>query len=200
MNTLALYVISFLLGASAQPQEILGVDILSAQELKSGIDSGKYNVLLDVRTESEFNNGHIEGATLADSLGLFGTTNEVAVPSALAGCEYCAIAVYCQSGARASAAIKVLQANGFVGRLYNGRGTAIWTEAGFPLVTTESVEPPCLKDMAVQQECSNNVLSYQGGDAVATADEGAGDAEASSGGIVTFFAFGLFTSAVAALL
>jgi hypothetical protein len=41
MNTLALYVISFLLGASAQPQEILGVDILSAQELKSGIDSGK---------------------------------------------------------------------------------------------------------------------------------------------------------------
>ena len=54
-------------------------------------------VLLDVRSQSEFDAGHIEGATLVDSLGRFGTgVNEIGMPTDLAGCEYCSIAVYCR--------------------------------------------------------------------------------------------------------
>lgn len=55
------------------------------------------DVILDVRSEAEWNSGHIEGATLAISLGSFGNMGHMgAAPSDLAGCEQCTIAVYCR--------------------------------------------------------------------------------------------------------
>ena len=40
-------------------------------------------------------------------------------------------------------ALDNLIAAGFNGTLYNGKGTSQWTSAGYPLVTTDSVVPPC---------------------------------------------------------
>lgn len=108
-------------------------------------------------------NGHIPGATFAENLGSFGGSNEVATPSDLMGCENCNIAVYCQSGNRASSAIQILLDNGFKGQLYNGRGTGDWVDAGFDLVDTPSTEPPCLTDESVQTECKNMVIARENG-------------------------------------
>lgn len=56
------------------------------------------DVILDVRTQSEWDNiGRIEGATLAENLGSFGsTTISGASPADFQGCEFCTIAVYCR--------------------------------------------------------------------------------------------------------
>ena len=47
------------------------------------------------------------------------------------------------TGSRATSAIQVLLNSGFQGKLYNGQGTSQWTNAGYPLVTGDSVVPPC---------------------------------------------------------
>ena len=67
------------------------------------------------------------------------------------------------SGSRASGAIKVLQENGFVGRLYNGQGVNQWTRDNYELVNTPSVDPPCKTDEAIQTECKNAILAYSAG-------------------------------------
>mmetsp|Transcript_40314 Transcript_40314/g.97359 ORF Transcript_40314/g.97359 Transcript_40314/m.97359 type:complete len:652 (+) Transcript_40314:201-2156(+) len=118
--------------------------MLPADDFAAGIANGDYDVILDVRSETEWNAGHIEGATLAESLAAYGNMGHTgATPSDLAGCEFCNIAVYCRSGARARSAIQVLLNNGFQGEIYNGQGTSQWTNAGYPLVTGDSVVPPC---------------------------------------------------------
>ena len=102
------------------------------------------NAILDVRTQSEWDAGHIVNATLALNLANFGSENhEGAVPSDLSGCEYCTIVIYCRTGRRAGDAIQVLMDNGFEGKLYNGQGTSQWSSAGYELVTEDSVVPNC---------------------------------------------------------
>jgi hypothetical protein len=53
--------------------------------------------------------------------------------------------VYCRSSTAAQRAIKLLQDKaGFIGAtLYNGLGTSNWTDAGYPLVRSNSYQPPC---------------------------------------------------------
>jgi rhodanese-related sulfurtransferase len=54
-------------------------------------------VILDVRTQSEWDSGHIAGATLAENLATFGTSShQGASPDDMIGCEFCSIAVYCR--------------------------------------------------------------------------------------------------------
>lgn len=148
------------------------------------------SAIVDVRTQSEWDSGHIEGATLVENLATFGSSShQGGSPLDLAGCESCSIVVYCRkkkkkscvlmykerialihlslsfclcfsvfvcprffciaqkllkgSGARASDAIQVLIANGFTGKLFNGQGTSQWTGAGYDLVQSPSVVPPC---------------------------------------------------------
>ncbi|CAJ1931020.1 unnamed protein product [Cylindrotheca closterium] len=118
--------------------------LLPAEDFKTGIDNGEYDLILDVRTRAEWEAGHIVGATFADSLASFGTsTHTGAVPSDFAGCEFCTIAVYCRSGARSRVAIQILASNGFEGQLYNAQGVNQWQAAGFPLVNDDSIVPPC---------------------------------------------------------
>lgn len=125
---------------------VLGqTEMLTAQELYDGMQQGSFQAVVDVRTASEWNRGHIENATLLESLNAFNTSSQVATPTDIAGCRNCSIAVYCQSGRRAGIAINILRANGFTGPLYNGQGTSQWNSAGFPLVQTDSIEPECQK-------------------------------------------------------
>ena len=69
---------------------------------------------------------------------------------------------YAEIGGRASHAIKVLLENGFKGEIVNGRGSDDWTGAGFELVNSTSVDPPCKSNSTVQTQCKNKVLAAQG--------------------------------------
>lgn len=144
---------------TGQPEEPLGVIELDAATFKQYIDDPtKLDVIVDVRSFAEWQTGHIEGATLVENLASLGAT-----PADLAGCEYCNIAVYCRSGNRARLALTKLIAAGFRGRLYNGLGTFQWTNAGYPLVNTPSVIPPCTVDADVSEQCRLAYLAYTGG-------------------------------------
>lgn len=119
----------------ASAQEVLSPEIFFA-----GIQNGDFDAVIDVRSESEWVSvGHIDNATLVANLAISGTT-----PDSIMGCKDCTIAVYCQSGNRAGQAIVRLQTEfGFMGTLYNALGVSQWKEAGYPLVYTDSVTPPC---------------------------------------------------------
>jgi rhodanese-related sulfurtransferase len=111
---------------------------LTPKEFLAGNQQGMFNVIIDVRTQSEWNEGHIENATLLENLASTGS------PELLLGCENCTLAVYCRTGSRAAAAITRLQTvYNFQGEVFNALGVNDWTGAGYPLVVTDSVAPPC---------------------------------------------------------
>jgi phage shock protein E len=127
---------SFAPGDPTIPPTAQAVD-LTAQEFYQAIQDGIFTAIVDVRTMSEWNDGHIENATLVENLASTGPIDP------LLGCESCALGIYCRSGARAGDAITRLIAAGFQGTLYNGQGTNNWVAAGHPLVTGDSVDAPC---------------------------------------------------------
>lgn len=127
---------------------------LSTQQFFEGIQANKFQVIVDVRSQAEFDAGHIEGAFSMENLFYFGMGSlESSTPADLEGCELCHIAVYDRSGGRTINAIKILEQAGFM-NLYNGQGSSQWTLAGYPLVTDASVMPPCASDPAAQDQCS----------------------------------------------
>jgi len=111
-------------------------------------------VVVDVRTANEWNQGHIAGATLLD-LAATATLDD------LAGCEYCSMIVYCASGNRSRSALDRMIAAGFKGKLYNGQGISQWTRAGYPLVKTPSVVPECTTNPVKSDECESTWLEEQ---------------------------------------
>lgn len=146
---------------------------LSAEDFKTRIDEGGwFDAIIDVRSASEFASGHIENATLIESLASFGTDDQVSTPADLAGCEYCNLVVYCQSGGRASQAIIILREAGFRGRLWNGQGTTQWTAAGYPLVDTDSMDPVCLGNEEKSEQCRLAYLAYTGGSTIVNVTDG----------------------------
>jgi rhodanese-related sulfurtransferase len=157
--SLLLYII--LLFGFRVPNADAVIKSLTSQEffkLKDSVDA-----VIDVRTQDEWDSGHIQGAMFMESLSSYGTEGlEVTAPMDLAGCEYCDIIVYCRSGSRAGAALTILQNSGFKGRLYNGQGLSDWTAASYPLVkTSPSIAAPCTYDADVSHQCYMNWLSYQ---------------------------------------
>lgn len=113
-----------------------------------------FDVIIDVRTPEEWNEGHIANVTHMVNLAMYTPsgandtpTLNISSPKVLDGCQYCTIAAYCRSGSRARQALQILQDSGYVGRLYNGLGVSQWTDAGYPLTTQpqypKSKTPPC---------------------------------------------------------
>jgi|UniRef100_UPI00404A2739 rhodanese-related sulfurtransferase len=100
----------------------LSVSEFSSKVTEAGI------ITLDVRTPSEFNEGHIEGASLIDfQSGNF--ENEIASLD-----KNQTYAIYCRSGNRSGEAVKVMTEAGFT-KIYNLDGGVIdWARAGLPLV------------------------------------------------------------------
>ncbi|MDX1691234.1 MAG: rhodanese-like domain-containing protein [Acidimicrobiia bacterium] len=90
--------------------------------------------IIDVRTEGEYAEGHIEGAiniplsTLGDNLDKVPTDTQVFVQ--------------CKSGHRAALAVSSLRMLGYDNVLTFAPGINGWTEAGEPLVTTMPAEVP----------------------------------------------------------
>jgi rhodanese-related sulfurtransferase len=122
---------------------------LTSQQLYDLLTGGKIDLLIDVRTESEWNLGHIENATFVKNLQaeLADTDDYQATLTSLNlwGCRYCNVAVYCGSGARAGEALDHLIKAGFEGQLYNGLGVSQWTSMGYELVNDPSKDDrPCM--------------------------------------------------------
>jgi rhodanese-related sulfurtransferase len=140
-----------------QQQPTIQITTLNATTFKQLIDDTTtkwFDVIVDVRTLSEYTTGHINGSTLVESLASYNTTSQVSTPDALRGCEYCNIVVYCRSGSRATDALQHLITAGYKGQLYNGLGVSQWTDAGYALVVdTVSIVPPCTTNTTVSEQC-----------------------------------------------
>ncbi len=93
------------------------------------ITNGSYPdlVVLDVRTQSEYDSGHIYGAVWIPVTELDGRIGE------LAGHENHEIIVYCKSGGRSVTASGILDSHGFT-KVYNMLGgITAWQNAGYPV-------------------------------------------------------------------
>lgn len=106
-------------GLAAAPQNISPTQF---QSQFAGGD-GDY-VLIDVRTPSEFADGHIPGAVNIPVQELGARLNEVpqGVP----------VVLYCRSGNRSAEAVNILDRAGFDG-LYDLGGIIDWTAAGYTI-------------------------------------------------------------------
>ena len=92
---------------------------ISAEEAKARIDSGDEVIILDVRTEGEFNAGHIPGAILIPN-----ETIADKMPSLLPDLD-AEILIYCRSGNRSAQAARKLIQIGYT-NVYDFGGINSW--------------------------------------------------------------------------
>ncbi len=85
-------------------------------------------LILDVRDEAEFSDGHIQGAKHVPLADLEGRLSEFSKQKAKP------VLVHCQSGMRSKNACKILAANEFTQLHQLEGGLAKWIEAKMPLV------------------------------------------------------------------
>lgn len=93
---------------------------ITAAEAKEMMDQDESILILDVRTEEEFNSGHIEGAILLPDYEI--ADQAVAVLNDKAA----TILVYCRSGQRSAGAVKTLNKLGYTNIIDFG-GINDWT-------------------------------------------------------------------------
>jgi len=97
------------------------VDVGEARDLigeKAGL------VVLDVRTVSEFDSGHLEGAVNIPVEELSMRLSELNQKDELL--------VYCRTGNRSTTAVGILRENGFNRVYHMDGGITVWNSAGFP--------------------------------------------------------------------
>ena len=100
------------------------VDV-SVSEAKDMMDSNSLLLILDVRTQSEYNSGHIRNARLIPHTELEARIGELE--------EDRLILVYCHSGGRSAAASQILVDNGFT-QVYNMfSGILAWMDDDYPV-------------------------------------------------------------------
>ena len=100
------------------------VDVGEARDLigeKAGL------VVLDVRTVSEFDSGHLEGAINIPVEELSGRLSELNQNDELL--------VYCRTGNRSTTAVGILRESGYERIYHMDGGITAWNSAGFPTVS-----------------------------------------------------------------
>ena len=100
------------------------VDVAEARDLmgeKAGL------VILDVRTVSEFDSGHLEGAINIPIDELSGRLSELNKDDELL--------VYCRTGNRSTTAVGILRENGYDQIYHMYGGIVAWNSAGLPTVS-----------------------------------------------------------------
>jgi rhodanese-related sulfurtransferase len=132
------FLIAIVLFASQSEDRLAGVEDVTVEEAKKMIEREDVFVL-DVRTPSEFNSSHLEGATLIPVTNASGSNlspdsllevriNEVP--------EDKKILVYCRSGHRSTSASMMLVNAGY-SQVYNMEGgISSWISAGHPVVSS----------------------------------------------------------------
>lgn len=109
-----------------QPADDSKYGDVSVQEARDLIESIPDLVILDVRTVSEYDDEHIEGAVLIPVQELVDRLDELSTSDELI--------VYCRSGNRSSTAVQVLKDNDFVKIYHMYEGIIGWIDAGYPTV------------------------------------------------------------------
>ncbi|MDC7246147.1 MAG: rhodanese-like domain-containing protein [Sphaerochaetaceae bacterium] len=93
---------------------------ISPQMAKEMMDSQNQLIIIDVRTESEYNSGHIEGALLLPNEEISTEGRIDMLPD-----KHAVILVYCRSGNRSSQAARKLASLGYI-NVYDFGGLNSW--------------------------------------------------------------------------
>ena len=99
---------------------------VTVQEASNIIADKPELVVLDVRTVSEFNDSHIEGAInipveeIANRLSELDKNDE--------------LLVYCRTGNRSATAVGILEDAGFTKIYHMHEGISVWVQQGYPVV------------------------------------------------------------------
>ena len=97
----------------------------TVQKARTLIDDKQDLVILDVRTASEYEDGHIEGAVNIPVQELSARFDELSREDELL--------VYCRTGNRSAQAVDILQDVGFTKIYHMDAGITGWIEAGYPV-------------------------------------------------------------------
>lgn len=100
------------------------VDVAEARDL---IGEKSDLVILDVRTVSEYDGGHLDGAINIPVDDLSGRLSELNPDDELL--------VYCRTGNRSTTAVGILRENGYDRIYHMDSGIVAWNSAGFPTVS-----------------------------------------------------------------
>jgi len=113
-------------------------------DLQSLLAVGKPALLIDVRSPAEHLSSHIPGTKLLplDDLDPAAFCRE-------RGSDCSPVYVICQSGGRASRAIRKLEAAGVKGCVLLEGGTQAWIDAGLPVVRGESRVLPLMRQVQI---------------------------------------------------
>ena len=114
-----------------EKEEIPEIILIAPAEVYEIITNNKDYIILDVRTQEEYNEGHLDKALLIPVDELKERIDELN--------ENKPIVVYCRSGARSSKAAGILIENGFT-QVYDMGGILDWQEEGFPVVVEDNTE------------------------------------------------------------
>ena len=128
------------------PFFVTGQQEITTDTFKDGIESGAYDLVLDVRPQEDYKAGHIPTAVHVPNGAFeedpFWNNMDDEFYSCNASCA--TIVVYCKSGQAAAKGIEKLITMGFKGTILNGQGVSQWTDAGFELTAEDdAVEPVC---------------------------------------------------------
>ena len=102
------------------PTEYGDITIQQARDL---IQSQPKLVILDVRTQQEYDEGHIERAILIPLNDLKVRLGELSMSDDLL--------IYCRTGNRSSQAVSILKANGYTRIFHMKDGITTWIQAGY---------------------------------------------------------------------
>lgn len=105
----------------------IGYGDITIEQAKSLIESKPFLIILDVRTQEEYDSGHIEGAILIPVDEIENRLDELSKNDELL--------VYCRTGNRSSTAVNILQANGFTKIFHMNDGIVDWIQAGSDIST-----------------------------------------------------------------
>ncbi|MBC3898783.1 rhodanese-like domain-containing protein [Acetobacterium malicum] len=122
LGILLLVVVILVAGCSSQEkakEKAVLVNKITAAEAKVMIDGGEDLVILDVRTQEEYDQGHIENAVLIPD-----TEISAKAPTVLAD-QNQTILVYCRTGRRSAEAAKKLVDLGYT-HIYDFGGIVDW--------------------------------------------------------------------------
>jgi rhodanese-related sulfurtransferase len=136
------------------------IPVMDPDKLHRGIQQGLFDMILDVRRPSEWDQGHYPNATFVMNLAdqaLEDIPSLVGEACMRRSCEN--VVVYCHSGVRAKQAITNMLEAGFEGRLVNGQGVKQYQAAGFSLVHTASVTPRCWNNRYEEEQEDEEELS-----------------------------------------
>jgi rhodanese-related sulfurtransferase len=124
ISFLILAAISGCISTTKPPEKAQYTDV-SVQQAKEMIDRGEV-FILDVRTQEEYDAGHIKNSTVIPLQVLDKRLNELPRDKK--------ILVYCMSGIRSAQASQILVNNGFK-EIYNMKGGITdWTNAGYAVI------------------------------------------------------------------